>query len=285
MAKIIISSDSTCDLSPELVEKYNVSIIPLGITLGDKVYRDGIDITPDDVYAHHDKTGELPKTTAANVGEFIDYFTDLTKDGDAVIHFTISSSMSSTYSNACLAADDFDNVYVVDSLNLSTGGGLQVLAAAEMAQNGMEPSDIVAELEKITPCVDASFVIDSLEYLHKGGRCSAVAMLGANLLKLKPCIEVKGGAMGVGKKYRGAYGRVLSEYVDERLQDVDSLVTKRVFVTHAGCDPEVVDAVVEQVKSKGIFEEVLVTRAGCTISSHCGANTLGVLFIRKSPIA
>lgn len=284
MAKIIISSDSTCDLSPELVEKYNVSIIPLGITLGDKVYRDGIDITPDDVYAHHDKTGELPKTTAANVGEFIDYFTDLTKDGDAVIHFTISSSMSSTYSNACLAADDFDNVYVVDSLNLSTGGGLQVLAAAEMAQNGMEPADIVAELEKITPCVDASFVIDSLEYLHKGGRCSAVAMLGANLLKLKPCIEVKGGAMGVGKKYRGAYGRVLSEYVDERLQDVDSLVTKRVFVTHAGCDPEVVDAVVEQVKSKGIFEEVLVTRAGCTISSHCGANTLGVLFIRKSPI-
>lgn len=284
MAKIIISSDSTCDLSPELVEKYNVSIIPLGVTLGDKVYRDGVDITPDDVYAHHDKTGELPKTTAANVGEFIDYFTDLTKDGDAVIHFTISSSMSSTYSNACLAADDFDNVYVVDSLNLSTGVGLQVLAAAEMAQNGMEPADIVAELEKITPCVDASFVIDSLEYLHKGGRCSAVAMLGANLLKLKPCIEVKGGAMGVGKKYRGAYGRVLSEYVDERLQDVDSLVTKRVFVTHAGCDPEVVDAVVEQVKSKGIFEEVLVTRAGCTISSHCGANTLGVLFIRKSPI-
>lgn len=284
MAKIIISSDSTCDLSPELVEKYNISVIPLGITLGDKVYRDGVDITPDDVYAHHDKTGELPKTTAANVGEFIDYFTDLTKDGDAVIHFTISSSMSSTYRNACLAADDFDNVYVVDSLNLSTGGGLQVLAAAEMAQNGMEPADIVAELEKITPCVDASFVIDSLEYLHKGGRCSAVAMLGANLLKLKPCIEVKGGAMGVGKKYRGAYGRVLSEYVDERLQDVDSLVTKRVFVTHAGCDPEVVDAVVEQVKSKGIFEEVLVTRAGCTISSHCGANTLGVLFIRKSPI-
>lgn len=285
MAKIIISSDSTCDLSPELIEKYNVSIIPLGITLGDKVYRDGVDITPDDVYAHHDKTGELPKTTAANVGEFIDYFTELTKDGDAVIHFTISSSMSSTYSNACLAADDFDNVYVVDSQNLSTGGGLQVLAAAEMAQNGMDPADIVAELEKITPCVDASFVIDSLEYLHKGGRCSAVAMLGANLLKLKPCIEVKGGAMGVGKKYRGAYGRVLAEYVDERLQDVDSLVTTRVFVTHAGCDPEVVDAVVEQVKSKGIFEEVLVTRAGCTISSHCGANTLGVLFIRKSPIA
>ena len=285
MAKIIISSDSTCDLSPELIEKYNVSIIPLGITLGDKVYRDGVDITPDDVYAHHDKTDELPKTTAANVGEFIDYFTELTKDGDAVIHFTISSSMSSTYSNACLAADDFDNVYVVDSQNLSTGGGLQVLAAAEMAQNGMEPADIVAELEKITPCVDASFVIDSLEYLHKGGRCSAVAMLGANLLKLKPCIEVKGGAMGVGKKYRGAYGRVLAEYVDERLQDVDSLVTTRVFVTHAGCDPEVVDAVVEQVKSKGIFKEVLVTRAGCTISSHCGANTLGVLFIRKSPIA
>ena len=284
MAKIIISSDSTCDLSAELKERYDIKIIPLGVTLGDKVYRDGVDINPDEIYAHHAKTGELPKTTAANVGECIDYFADLTKDGAAVIHFTISSTMSSTYSNACLAAEEFKNVYVVDSKNLSTGGGLQVVAAAEMAKSGMTAPEIVAELEKISPCVDASFVIDSLEYLHKGGRCSALAMLGANLLKLKPCIEVKNGVMGVGKKYRGVYGRVLTEYVNERLANVNDIDTSRVFVTHAGCDPEIVDAVVEQVKATGIFKEVFLTRAGCTVSSHCGANTLGVLFVRKSPI-
>ena len=285
MAKIIISSDSTCDLSAELKEKYGIKIIPLGVTLGTDVYRDGVDITPDDIYAHHAKTGELPKTTATNVGEGIEYFEELTKDGDAVIHFTISSTMSSTYNNSCMAAEDFDNVYVIDAANLSTGSGLLVLAAAEMAEQGMEAAQIVEEIEKLKPCVDASFVIDSLEYLHKGGRCSTLAMMGANLLKLKPCIEVKNGSMGVGKKYRGMYGRVLAEYVDERLQNVDDIDTSRVFVTHAGCAPEIVDAVVEQVKAKGIFDEVLLTRAGCTVSSHCGANTLGVLFIRKSPIA
>ena len=285
MSKIIISSDSTCDLSAELKERYGVKIIPLGITLGTNVYRDGIDITPDDIYAHHAKTGELPKTTASNVGECLDYFADLTKDGDAVIHFTISSTMSSTYSNTCMAAEEFENVFVIDSQNLSTGIGLLVVAAAEMAKNGMEAANIVAEIEKLRSCVDASFVIDSLEYLHKGGRCSALAMMGANLLKLKPCIEVKEGTMGVGKKYRGVYGRVLTEYVDEILQNVDDIDDARVFVTHAGCDEEIVNAVVEQVKSKGIFKEVFLTRAGCTVSSHCGANTLGVLFVRKSPIA
>ncbi len=284
MAKIIISSDSTTDLSVELREKYDVSIIPLGITLGTELYRDGVDITPDFIYEHHEKTGELPKTNAANVGEFIDYFSELVKDGDTVIHFSLSSSMSSTYSNACLAAEDVGNVYVIDSKNLSTGGGLLVIAAAEMVAAGKSAEETVEAVTAMAECVDASFVIDNLEYLHKGGRCSTLAMMGANLLKLKPCIEVKNGAMGVGKKYRGVYGRVLSEYVDERLVNIDDIDTARVFVTHAGCDSEIVDAVAEQVKAKGIFDEVLVTRAGCTISSHCGANTLGVLFVRKSPI-
>lgn len=285
MAKIIISSDSTCDLSAELKERYGVKILPLGVTLGTNVYRDGFDITPDDIYAHYDKTGELPKTTAANVGECVDHFAELTKNGDAVIHFTISSKMSSTYNNACIAASEFENVYVVDTLNLSTGGGLLVVAAAEMAKDGMEPAAIVEQLEKLKPCVDASFVIDNLEYLYKGGRCSALAMMGANLLKLKPCIEVKNGVMGVGKKYRGTFSKVVEEYVDERLQNVDDIDSSRVFVTHAGCDPELMEAVVNEVKDKGIFKEVFFTRAGCTVSSHCGANTMGVLFIRKSPIA
>lgn len=284
MSNIIISSDSTTDLSAELRERYGVRTIPLGITLGTQVYSDGIDITPDDIYAHHSKTGELPKTTAANIGECTDFFKELTADGSTVIHFSISSEMSSTYRNCCIAAEDFENVYVIDTRNLSTGGGLLVIAAAEMAKSGMAAKDIVEQIEKLVPCVDASFVIDSLEYLHKGGRCSALAMLGANLLKLKPCIEVKNGSMGVGKKYRGVYGKVLSEYVAERLTNPDDIDTSRVFVTHAGCDEEIVNAVVEQVKSSGLFKEIFLTRAGCTISSHCGANTLGVLFIRKSPI-
>ena len=285
MAKIIISSDSTCDLSAELKERYGVKILPLGVTLGTNVYRDGFDITPDDIYAHYDKTGELPKTTAANVGECADFFAELKKDCDAVIHFTISSDMSSTYSNSCIAASELENVYVIDSKNLSTGGGLLVVAAAEMAKDGMEPAAIVEQIEKLKPCVDASFVIDNLEYLYKGGRCSALAMMGANLLKLKPCIEVKNGVMGVGKKYRGTFSKVVEEYVEERLQNVDDIDTARVFVTHAGCDPELMETVVNKVKEKGIFKEVFFTRAGCTVSSHCGANTMGVLFIHKSPIA
>lgn len=285
MNNIVITSDSTCDLSPELRERYNVHILPLGVTLGDKTYFDGVDITPDDIYAHHDKTGELPKTTAANLSDCIDFFKQFTDEGKAIIHFTISSEMSSTYNNCRMAAEEFENVYVVDTKNLSTGGGLLVVAAAEMAAKGMDARTVAEEVTKLVPCVDASFVIDNLEYLHKGGRCSAVAMLGANLLKLKPCIEVKNGSMGVGKKYRGRFADVLKTYVNERVGNGDGIDLDRVFVTHAGCDPEIVDAVVKQVKEAAPFKEVFLTRAGCTISSHCGADTLGVLFIRENPIA
>ena len=282
---IIISSDSTTDLSKELIERYNVRIIPLGVTLGTDVYRDGLDITPDEIYEYHKKTGELPKTTAANVGECEDFFTELTKDGDTVIHFTLSAEMSSTYNNTNIAAADFENVHVVDTRNLSTGGGLLVVAAAEMAKNGMEAKDIADTCRDLAKNISASFVIDSLDYLYKGGRCSALSVLGANLLKLKPCIEVKNGSMGVGKKYRGKFKDVLNTYVDDVLADKDNIIEDRVFVTHAGCDQDIVDSVVEKVKASGIFKEVLVTRAGCTISSHCGRNTLGVLFIKKTPIA
>ena len=285
MSNIVITSDSTTDLGAALIERYNISTIPLGVTLGDKTYRDGIDITPDDIYEHHRKTGELPKTTAANVGECIDFFRPFAEAGKTVIHFTISSEMSSTYNNTCLAASEFENIYVIDSRNLSTGGGLLVVAAAEMAKEGLDAKEIVEKIEELKPCVDASFVIDKLDYLHKGGRCSAVAVLGANLLKLKPCIEVKNGAMGVGKKYRGKYIDVTKEYAIERLGDGSDIDLDRVFVTHAGCDPEIVEGVVETVKNTLPFKEVFVTRASCTISAHCGADTLGVLFVRKHPIA
>ena len=282
--QITISSDSTCDLSQELVDRYNIHILPMGVTLGDKMYRDGIDITPDQIYAHHEKTGQLPKTSAINIAESADFFAELTKDGSAVIHFTISSSMSATYNNARIAAEDFEDVYVVDAKNLSTGSGLLVLAAAEMAQEGMEAKEIAKKVSELADCVDASFVVDNLEYLAKGGRCSAIAAFGANLLQLKPCISVKNGAMGVGKKYRGKFEKTLLSYVADRLADAEDICLDRVFVTHAGCDTDIVESVVNAVKGTLPFKEVLVTRAGCTVSSHCGANTLGVLFIRKTPL-
>ncbi len=281
---IVISSDSTSDLSAQLRERYNISTIPLGVTLGDKTYFDGVDITPDELYAYHAKTGELPKTTAANVGDCIDYFKPFVDEGKTVIHFSLSSELSSTYNNTCLAASEFENVYVIDSRNLSTGSALLVIAAAEMANDGLSAEEIVEKIGAMIPCVDASFVIDSLEYLHKGGRCSALAMLGANVLKLKPCIEVKNGKMGVGKKYRGKYSEVLKQYVKERIDDPSNIDLDRIFVTHAGVDSEIVDEIVSLVKETAPFKEVFLTRAGCTISSHCGANTLGVLFVRKSPI-
>ena len=278
---IAITSDSTSDLSPELRERYNITTIPLGVTLGEKNYLDGIDITPNDIYEHHAKTGELPKTSAANMSDCIDFFKTFADEDKTVIHFSLSSEMSSTYNNTRMAAEEFENVYVIDTRNLSTGGGLLVVAAAEMAAKGMEANAIVEEIEKLIPKVDASFVIDSLEYLHKGGRCSALAMLGANLLKLKPCIEVKDGSMGVGKKYRGKFGDVLKTYAEERIGDGSGIDLDRVFVTHAGCDSEIVDCVVTKIKELAPFKEVFVTRAGCTISSHCGKDTLGVLFIRN----
>lgn len=281
---IVITSDSTTDLSEELRERYNVTVMPLKITLGGKLYTDGVDITPDDIYAHHDKTGELPKTTATNVNDCLEFFKKYTDSGKTVIHFTISSDMSSTYSNACLAAEELGNVHVIDTKNLSTGGGLLVISAAEMLNEGLSAEEIVEKTKALVPCVDASFVIDSLEYLYKGGRCSALAMFGANLLKLKPCIQVKNGKMDVAKKYRGKYSEVLKQYVAEQIGDGSDIILDRVFVTHAGCDPQLVDEIVALVKKLAPFKEVFMTRAGCTVSSHCGANTLGVLFIRKSPI-
>ena len=280
----VITSDSTTDLSRELRERYNVSVMPLKITLGDKIYTDGVDITPDDIYVHHDKTGELPKTSATNVGDCLEFFKPFTDAGKTVIHFTISSEMSSTYNNACLAAEELGNVYVIDTKNLSTGGGLLVVAAAEMLNAGLSAKETVEKTRALVPCVDASFVIDSLEYLYKGGRCSALAMFGSNLLKLKPCIQVKDGKMDVAKKYRGKFSEVLKQYVKDKISDYSDIELDRVFITHAGCDPELVNEIVELVRKEVPFKEVFMTRAGCTVSSHCGANTLGVLFIRKSPI-
>ena len=282
--KIIITSDSTTDLSPELREQYNIVVMPLVVSLNDVNHLDGVDITPEDIYRNYAANKTLPKTAAVNPADCAEFFRQFTEQGCSVVHFTISSEMSSTYQNSVIAAEYFDNVYVVDSRNLSTGGGLLVLRAAELAQRGMRAGMIAEECRRLAPCVDASFVIDSLEFLHKGGRCSTVAMLGANLMNFKPCILVKDGAMSVGKKYRGKYDQVLLKYIEDRVGDGHDIDKSHVFITHAGCDPEVVDTCVAKLKTLGDYPNIHVTRAGCTVSSHCGRNTLGVLFIRDHAI-
>ena len=278
--KIIIASDSTCDLSPELIQQYGVQILPLGVALGERQYTDGVDIDPDFIYAHYEKTGELPKTSAINIAECEDFLKKMTADGASVILFTISSDMSSTHNNAKLAAEACEGVHVVDTRNLSTGGGLLVIKACEMAAEGKPAREIAETCRALAPCVDASFIIDSLEFLYKGGRCSALAAFGANMLSLKPCIVVKDGKMGVGKKYRGKFSAVLPKYVSDRLGDASDVITDHIFITHAGCEQSVIDACVTEVRAIAPTASIHVTRAGCTISSHCGRNTLGVLFIR-----
>ena len=282
--KVIISSDSTTDLSPELIERYNVQILPLGITLGGELHRDGIDISPDLIYEHYAKTGELPKTSAVNVEECMDFFKPYVDQGYSIVHFSISSEMSSTFNNCRLAAMEFDDVYVVDTKNLSTGGGLLVISAAELANQGLEAKEIAEKCEEIATRIDASFVIDNLEFLHKGGRCSSLEAFGANLLNLKPCIAVRNGKMGAIKKYRGKFGKVLKEYIKDMIGDASDIELDRVCVTLAGCDQEICDECVELVKSLAPFKEIFFTRAGSTVSSHCGKNTLGVLFVRKSKV-
>lgn len=281
MQKVIIASDSTTDITPELIERYGIRVLPLGVSLGDKLYTDGVDIHPHMIYAHYEQTKELPKTSAINSVQCAEFFKEHTADGSAMVFFTISSEMSCTYANARSAAEEFDNVYVVDTRSLSTGGGLLVLAAAEMAESGMGAEEIAKECAKLTDKVIASFVVDDLTFLHKGGRCSALAAIGAHIAHIKPCIGVSGGKMSVVKKYRGSFGAVLKKYAAELIDDDVTADRRRIFVTHAGCDEEIVEQCVSQIKQAVPFEEVIVARAGCTISSHCGRNTLGILFMKR----
>ena len=278
---IKITSDSTSDLSPALLEQYDITVLPLYVTMGEQTCRDGVDARPEDLFAYVERTGSLPTTAAVNVADYHDCFAQFSPRHEAVIHITISSDFSSCYQNACVAAEGFSNVYVVDSRNLSTGHGLVVLEAALAAQRGEQPEAIVAHLNEVASQVEASFVVDKLDYLVKGGRCSSAAALGANLLKLKPSIEVVDGRMKVGKKYRGNYDKVLLQYVRERLDGRDDLALDRIFVTHTPCRPETVEAVKAEIQTYAPFSEIIETTAGCTISSHCGPNTLGILFLRS----
>ncbi len=278
---IKILSDSTCDLSQEILDKFNISIMPLTVIKNDQNYLDNVTITPAEIFAHVAGGGALCSTTAVSIGEYEEFFARYAGEYDGVIHVNLGSGFSSTHQNACIAAENFENVRVVDSQNLSTGQGLVALEAARLAQTATDLDALKAELDAFTEKVDASFLIDKLNYLVKGGRCSSAAALGANLLNLKPCIEVRGGKMVVAKKYRGAFIKSLPAYVKDRLEGREDLRPGHIFITETVVSEEEHAAVKAAVETYGNFETIYETTAGCTISCHCGPGTLGILYVHE----
>ena len=279
--KVIITADSTCDLSAELLERFSIKTIPLTILLGEESYYDGIDFTPPDMYSRYRADGTLPKTSAPSVQQFVDFFRPFVEDGCEVVHLDISSELSSSFSTAFIAAQELGGVYTVDSRMLSTGVGLLAIEGAECRDRGMGAKEIAEHLDSLTSKVDTSFVLDTLEFMWKGGRCSGVAALGANLLHLKPGLEMSGGKLGVYKKYRGNIKSVYKQYIKERLAG-KSIRPGHVFITNSGeVDDETLAELEELVRSTIPVKEVHHTIAGCTVASHCGPKTLGVLFINE----
>lgn len=276
---IKILSDSTCDLTPELLAQYDITLAPLYVTQDGVTRQDGVDIHSGDIFRHVANGGGLPTTSAVNIADYQALFGQFCPHYEAVIHINIGQNFSACHQNALIAAQDFDNVYVVDSRNLTMGQGLLVLEAAQAARQGMAAPQIVEHLQALLPKVATTFVVDRLDYLAKGGRCSSVVALGANLLKLKPCIVLSDGAMAVGKKYRGPFDKILPGYIQDQLAAGD-FRRDRCVIVHAACKPETISAAHRVVAQYG-FEQILVGEAGCTISAHCGPNTLGVLFLRQ----
>lgn len=280
MVKIL--ADSTCDLSEELLQKYQVTLIPLHIVLGDREYRDRMEISPDEIYRWSDENKTTPKTSAVSPEDAASAMKPVADAGDDMVIFTISGQMSTTANVLRMTAEELqisEKVAVIDSWNLSTGIGLLVIEAALMAQAGKSKDEIVQKVEELRPRVRASFVVDTLIYLQRGGRCSSVAALVGSMLKLHPRIVVKGGAMEAEKKYRGKMSAVIIEYARDMERDLKTAKKDRVFITHSGCPQDIVDMVSAYLQGLGHFDEILVTRAGGVISSHCGPGTLGVLFI------
>ncbi len=279
---IRISSDSTCDLSPEILRDYGVETLPLYVVVDGTARKDMEEITPDDLYDHVAKHGKPGSTAAINVDEYITFFTRMKEDAQTVIHFTISAELSSCYQNACIAAQEVGGVYVIDSRSLSNGIGLLVLRACELARKDMAAEVIVSYLQDMVKRVEASFIPESLEYLKLGGRCSGAAAMGANLLRIKPCLQLREGHIVVGKKYTGSLESVVMKYIGDKLSKLEDVDLSRVFITHSGLtDPTLLDRVKDAVLTVAPFEDVLVCRANCTVSNHCGPNTLGVIFCKK----
>lgn len=280
--KIAITCDSVCDLSKEQVLENNIKILPLTINLGDDSYQDGININPDKIFEYVATTKQLPKTSANNEFQYTEFFEELLKENDAVIHFTLGSDISACYNNAAKASKNFENVKVVDSKNLSTGIGLLVLYACKLRDDGKTFDEIVQKVTARVPHVQASFVVERLDYLHKGGRCSAVALLGANILKIRPSIMVENGKMGVHKKYRGKMESVIAEYVKDTLTEFKNYDNTMCFLTYTSATPEMIAAAKKAISENAAFKAVYETTAGSTVTSHCGEHTLGILYFNDS---
>ena len=281
---IAITTDSTCDLPQELIEENEITVIPLTVLLGDSVYRDGVDIKPADIYAYVDKTGELPKTSAVTPAEYYEVFKKLVDEGKKVVHIGFSSGLSSSFQNASVASSELDDVYCVDSKTLCTAQGLLVLKACDFRAKGLDAKKIADKVTKLVPKVSATFVLDGLEYLHKGGRCSTVARFGANVLGIKPSIAVDNqtGKLEVAKKYRGKTDIVYKQYITDRMNEIKRIEPDRVVIAESGgVSPKILAFAKGVIEGKDKFNQVIVTDAGCTISSHCGPKTLAIFYIKK----
>ena len=287
--KVILTADSTCDLGEELKKRYNVEVFyPLHVTYGTESYDDGVNIFSSDIFERFFKDGTLPHTAAVSVGEYEDLFRPFVDDGCEVVHISLGSALSSSQANACIAAEQLGGVYVVDSQSLSTGSGLLVIEAAELIAKGVEASVVADAVRSMASKSHASFVLDTLKFMAAGGRCSTVAALGANLLGIKPSIEVNntaGGSMAVGKKYRGKFDKCVLDYVNDQIEKYgDSIRGERIFITHSGMTEQhsdIPELIRKDLKKRGIFAEIFETHASCTISSHCGPNCIGILFMTK----
>ncbi|MEG1499927.1 MAG: DegV family protein [Clostridia bacterium] len=278
--KILMTAESTCDLTKAQIEENKIKIMPLIINLGEDSFIDSVNIQSNDIFNYVSKTGILPKTAARGIYEYQEFFVDALKSCDAIIHISLSSEMSSSYNNALAASKNYKNVFVVDSRSLSTGYGLLVLSGIDMINAGMPAKEIYEKLTELTKKIHASFIINNLKYLYKGGRCSAIALLGSNILKIKPCIEIKEGSMGVGKKYIGKLNDVLIKYVKDLLKAHQDINKKHCFITYSSSEEIEIHKIREILLDHG-FENVYESTAGCTIASHCGPQTLGVLFINN----
>lgn len=280
MVRII--ADSTCDLSKELTERYDISILPLHILLGEAEYEDGVDITQAEIFAWSDKNKTTPKTSAPSVEHAVNLFEQELKSASELVVFTISEDMSTTANVCRMAAEEIgaeDKIHVINSENLSTGIGLSVIEAAIMAKEGKTGAEIVEAVADIIPRVRASFVVDTLEYLYRGGRCSGLSAMLGTAIKLHPRIVVKGGKMSSDKKYRGKMKSVTLSYAKDLESELINAKKDLVFITHTSNDRELIESVRLYLESLNIFDEILETSAGGVISSHCGPGTLGVLFI------
>ena len=279
--KIKVLSDSTCDLSAQLLQQYDITLAPLTVIKGEEQFKDGVTITPADIFEHVAAGGALCSTAAVSIGEYEELFARYSPDYDGVILVTIGSGFSACYQNATIAAEDFPTVRVIDSRNLTTGQGFVALKASQLAETATDLDELADQLRAFTQKVEASFLVDKLDYLVKGGRCSSAAALGANLLNLKPCIEVKDGKMTVVKKYRGSFEKSLVSYVKERLAQRDDIDYGTMFLTKTVVADSSCEAVMDAVRTYGKFEQIHSTIAGCTISCHCGPGTLGIVFVRQ----